>query len=117
MVAIKQLGTNGGGFYGANSAHPLENPNYFTNIVENICIILIPDCNGFCIGLYNQKEKICLDGIWCNDDWIFTVTAFNSVYNEMHGNPMIAKMGISQPLGSMEGKEVRFGLLHLPIGE
>src|SRR4029077_19478145 len=42
MVAIKQLGTNGGGFFGANSAHPFENPNYFTNIIENACIILIP---------------------------------------------------------------------------
>src|SRR6185437_8833139 len=42
LIAIKQLGTNGGGYFGVNSAHPLENPNYFTNIVENIGIILIP---------------------------------------------------------------------------
>ena len=64
MVAIKQLGTNGGGYYGPNSAHPLENPNYFTNIVENLSIILNSYCNGICIGLYNQEKKICLDGFW-----------------------------------------------------
>ena len=56
MIAIKQLGTNGGGFFGANSAHPLENPNYFTNMVENICIILIPIAMVFA-WVYLKRKK------------------------------------------------------------
>jgi K+-transporting ATPase ATPase A chain len=58
MVAIKQLGTNGGGFFGANSAHPLENPNYFTNMVENICIILIPIALIFSLGHILKRKKL-----------------------------------------------------------
>ena len=57
MVAIKQVGTNGGGFFGANSAHPLENPAYFTNIVEYISIILHSYGNNFRFGLLFEKEK------------------------------------------------------------
>ena len=57
MIAIKQLGTNGGGWFGANSAHPLENPNYLTNAVETISILLISDCTGICIGILYQQEK------------------------------------------------------------
>ncbi len=108
MVAIKQLGTNGGGYYGPNSAHPLENPNYLTNIVENICIILIPIAMVFALGYIIKKRKFA---------WMvfavmtvgFLLLLGNAIYNEMHGNSMIARMGISQPLGSMEGKEIRFG--------
>src|SRR5258708_27512718 len=58
MVAIKQLGTNGGGFFGANSAHPLENPNYFTNIVENVCIILIPIAMVFTLGHILKRTRL-----------------------------------------------------------
>jgi K+-transporting ATPase ATPase A chain len=108
MVAVKQLGTNGGGYFGANSAHPLENPNYFTNIVENISIILIPIAMVFALGYIIKRKKFA----WM----VFSVMTLGflllflpSIYNEMHGNPEIAKMGITQPLGSMEGKEVRFG--------
>ena len=108
MVAIKQLGTNGGGFFGANSAHPLENPNYFTNIVENICIILIPIAMIFSLGYIIKRKRFAwmVFGVMTIG---FLLLLANSVYQEMHGNPMISKMGISQPLGSMEGKEVRFG--------
>ena len=108
MVAIKQLGTNGGGFFGANSAHPLENPNYFTNIVENICIILIPIALVFALGYIIKRRRFAWMVFGVMTIGFFLLLA-NSVYQEMHGNPMIAKMGISQPLGSMEGKEVRFG--------
>lgn len=108
MIAIKQLGTNGGGFYGPNSAHPLENPNYLTNIVENVCILLIPIAMVFALGYIVKRRRLA---------WVvfgvmtlgFLLLLFNAVSNEMHGNPMITKMGIAQPLGSMEGKEVRFG--------
>ena len=108
MVAIKQLGTNGGGYFGANSAVPLENPNYLTNIVEDVSIILIPIALVFALGYVIKRKRFA---------WIvfavmtvgFLLLLGNAVYNEMHGNHEIAKMGISQPLGSMEGKEVRFG--------
>ena len=108
MIAIKQLGTNGGGFFGANSAVPFENPNYFTNMVENICIILIPMAMIFALGYILKRKKLA----WV----IFAVMALGlfcflipSIYFEMKGNPAISQMGITQNLGSMEGKEVRFG--------
>ncbi|MEQ1675463.1 MAG: potassium-transporting ATPase subunit KdpA [Chitinophagaceae bacterium] len=108
MVAIKQLGTNGGGYYGPNSAHPLENPNYFTNIVENLSILLIPIAMVFALGYILKRKRFAwmVFGVMTVG---FLLLLGNAVYNEMHGNPMIAKMGIAQPLGSMEGKEVRFG--------
>ncbi len=108
FVAIKQLGTNGGGFFGPNSAHPLENPSYFTNLVENISIFLIPIAMVFALGYAIRKRRLALV--------IFGVMTFGfllllapSIINEMRGNPAIAEMGIDQPMGSMEGKEVRFG--------
>ncbi|OQP64096.1 potassium-transporting ATPase subunit KdpA [Niastella vici] len=108
MIAIKQLGTNGGGWFGANSAHPLENPNYFTNIIETIAIILIPIALVFALGFYINRKKLAYV--------IFGVMTFLcvlfiglNVYFETKGNPEIDKMGIAQHIGNMEGKEVRFG--------
>jgi potassium-transporting ATPase potassium-binding subunit len=108
MVAIKQLGTNGGGFFGANSAQPMENPNYFTNIVENVCIILIPIALIFTLG-YMLKRKRLAWVIFSVMTIGFLIYAIPAIYLEMKGNPSISHLGISQPLGSMEGKEVRFG--------
>ncbi len=108
FVAIKQLGTNGGGFYGPNSAHPLENPNYLTNITETGSILLIPIALIFAMGYVLKRRKLA----WI----IFGVMTFGflslsipSVYSEMQGNPAIVQLGIGQNMGSMEGKEVRFG--------
>jgi K+-transporting ATPase ATPase A chain len=108
MVAIKQLGTNGGGYFGPNSAHPLENPDYFTNIVETVCIILIPMALIFAMGYVLKRKKLAwmVFGVMTIG---FLCLLIPSVYNEMQGNSAIAKMGIMQNLGSMEGKEVRFG--------
>ncbi len=108
MVAIKQLGTNGGGYFGANSAVPLENPNYLTNIVEDISIILIPIAMVFALGYILKRRKFAwmVFGVMTMGFLLLLIT---TVYHEMHGNYEIAKMGITQPLGSMEGKEVRFG--------
>ncbi|MGZ3945841.1 MAG: potassium-transporting ATPase subunit KdpA [Mucilaginibacter sp.] len=108
MIAIKQVGTNGGGWYGANSAHPLENPNYLTNIVEDISIILIPIAIVFALGYYLDKKKLAwvIFGVMTVG---FLVMLFTSLRAEVGGNPSIAHMGISQPGGAMEGKEVRFG--------
>jgi len=108
MVAIKQLGTNGGGFFSVNSAHPLENPNYFTNIVENVLIVLIPIAMVFALGYMLKKRRFAwmIFAIMTIGFLLFLVP---SIYVEMNGNHAIGKMGIAQPLGSMEGKEVRFG--------
>jgi potassium-transporting ATPase potassium-binding subunit len=108
FVAIKQLGTNGGGFYGPNSAHPLENPNYLTNIVETVSIFMIPMAMVFAMGCVLKRKKLAwtVFGVMTLG---FLLLLIPSVFYEMNGNPAIARMGISQPLGSMEGKEVRFG--------
>jgi K+-transporting ATPase ATPase A chain len=108
MIAIKQVGTNGGGWFGVNSAHPFENPNYLTNMVEDISIILIPIALVFALGFYLNKKKLALVifGVMTIG---FLIMMIPSVIAEVGGNPNIAHMGISQPGGSMEGKEVRFG--------
>jgi K+-transporting ATPase ATPase A chain len=108
MIAIKHLGTNGGGWFGANSAHPLENPDYFTNMLEIIVQALIPIAMVFAFGFYLNRKKfayvtfaIMTIGFFC--------LLIPTVITEIHGNPAITKMGIPQPTGAMEGKEVRIG--------
>lgn len=108
FVAIKQLGTNGGGFYGPNSTNPMENPNYLTNIVETVAIFLIPVAMIFAMGEVLRRRRLALMvyGVMTAGFLMLVVPA---VYVEMQGNPAIEAMGIAQPMGSMEGKEVRFG--------
>jgi len=108
MIAIKQLGTNGGGYFGANSTVPFENPDYLTNIVENSSIFLLATALVFALGFYLKRKKLAwvIFGVMTVCSLLLIVP---TVYQEMNGNPAIAKMGISQPLGNMEGKEVRFG--------
>ena len=108
MIAIKQLGTNGGGYFGANSAHPLENPNYFTNMMELISIVLISMASVFALGFYINKKRFAyvIFGVM---SFFFVLFCINNLYFEMKGNPEISRMGIDQKIGSMEGKEVRFG--------
>jgi len=108
MIAIKHLGTNGGGWFGANSAHPLENPDYFTNMLEICTQALIPMALVFALGFYINRKKfayvtfaIMTIGFFC--------LLIPTMVSEIHGNPAIERMGIAQPTGAMEGKEVRFG--------
>ncbi|MCP1301536.1 potassium-transporting ATPase subunit KdpA [Chryseobacterium sp. S0630] len=108
FVAIKHLGTNGGGFFGANSAHPLENPNYITNMTEMVTQMIIPFALVFALGFYLNKRKLS----WV----IFTVMTVGflaltipNIVNETGGNPLITQMGADNSLGAMEGKEIRFG--------
>ena len=108
LVAIKQLGTNGGGYFGPNSAHPFENPDYFTNLIENFAILIIPIALVFAFGFYIGKPKVGYAFFGAMTIVFLTFVAI-TVYFEMQGNPMIAKMGIDNSSGSMEGKEVRFG--------
>lgn len=108
MIAIKQLGTNGGGFFGVNSAHPLENPSYLSNIIQTVSILLIPMAMVFALGYYLRRRRLA---------WIifgvmslgFLTFVAGTIVAETQGNPAISAMGIDQSLGSMEGKETRLG--------
>lgn len=108
LIGIKQIGTNGGGYFGVNSAHPLENPTYLTNIVEVGSIIIIPIAMVFALGFYLQRKRLSwmIFGVMTLGFILFLLP---TVYLEMQGNPAISQMGIGQHLGSMEGKEIRFG--------
>lgn len=108
MIAIKHLGTNGGGWFNANSAHPLESPDYFTNMLEIIVQVLLPMAMIFALGFYTRRRKLAyvIFGIMTVGMLCLMIP---TVITEIHGNPEITGMGISQPTGSMEGKEVRIG--------
>jgi len=108
MISIKQLGTNGGGYYGANSAHPLENPDYLTNFIENWALMILPIASVFALGFYLKKRKLSLI-IFGVMTLGFICLLVPSVQHEISGNPAITRMGIDQNRGSMEGKEVRIG--------
>ncbi|MCH7410014.1 potassium-transporting ATPase subunit KdpA [Belliella sp. DSM 111904] len=107
MVAIKQLGTNGGGFFGPNSTHPFENPNYLTNIAENVAILLIPMALVFAFGFYTGRKKLALLFIGVMSALFIAFVAV-SISQEMNGNPEFTKLGLSDPT-NLEGKELRFG--------
>jgi potassium-transporting ATPase potassium-binding subunit len=108
MVGIKQIGTNGGGYFGVNSAHPLENPNFFTNSLETVAILLIPMALCFALGFYLNRRRLAwmIFGVMTLG---FVLMLAGAVWQEFSGNPNLAKMGIAQPLGNFEGKEIRFG--------
>ncbi len=113
--AIKELGTNGGGFFGANSAHPFENPNPITNLFELWLILVIPAALTYTFGKMVGDTR---------QGWAifaaFTIMFFAGVFVcygfEQQGNPILAKLGLEtaatsgQAGGNMEGKEVRFGI-------
>jgi potassium-transporting ATPase potassium-binding subunit len=108
MIAIKHLGTNGGGWFNANSAHPLENPDYFTNMLELVAQTIVPIAMIFALGFYINRKKfayvtfiVMTLGMLC--------LLIPTIVSEVRGSPAIAHMGIAQPTGAMEGKEVRFG--------
>ena len=115
QVAIKQSGTNGGGFNGVNSAHPLENPNAFTNLIEMISILLIPAALCFTFGsaVKNKKQGVAIFAAM----FICLCVALGCIaVSEQAGTAQLAQDGavnmtmIDQAGGNMEGKETRFGI-------
>lgn len=108
IVAIKQLGTNGGGYFGVNSSHPLENPSYLTNVVECWAILIIPMAMVFAFGFYLRRRRlgISIFGVMLV---AFLIGAGINLHQETTGNPRISALGIAQDGGAMEGKEVRIG--------
>lgn len=108
IIPIKQLGTNGGGYYGVNSSHPLENPTYFSNMVECWSILILPMAMAFAFGFYVNRRKLGYS-IYCVMLAAFLIGVCINVPTEMGGNPRIDAVGIAQDNGAMEGKEVRLG--------
>ena len=115
IVPIKQLGTNGGGYFGVNSSHPLENPTYLTNMVECWSILIIPMAMVLALGFYTNRRKLgySIFGVML---FAYLAGVFINVGQEMGGNPRISEMGIAQDHGAMEGKEVRLEPEPQPYG-
>lgn len=108
FVAIKHLGTNGGGFFGVNSAHPFENPTYITNIILMVTQMLIPMALIFAFGYVMKRRKMAymIFGVMTAGFFLLTVP---TIISEVNGSHTIQELGIAQNHGNMEGKEVRFG--------
>ena len=115
QIAIKQLGTNGGGFFNANSAHPYENPTPLSNILEMLAILLLPAalCYTYGVMVKDTRQGWALLAAMMI---IFVIFLSVAAWSEQGGNPAFTAMAIdqtpsdSQPGGNMEGKEVRFGI-------
>ncbi|WP_137790089.1 potassium-transporting ATPase subunit KdpA [Bacillus sp. E(2018)] len=109
LVSIKHLGTNGGGFFGVNSAHPFENPSPLTNVIEILSMWCIPAALTYTYGRFakNQKQGWVIFGAMA----ILFVAFLSLIYiSESNGNPALNAMGLPSEQGSLEGKEVRFGI-------
>lgn len=117
QIAIKQLGTNGGGFFNVNSAHPFENPTPFSNFLEMLAILIIPVALCYTFGkmVGDMRQGWTLLIVMTI---IFVALLSVAVWSEQGGNPAFTAMGIDQtqtninPGGNMEGKEVRFGIVN-----
>lgn len=105
---IKMLGTNGGGFFDANSAHPLENPTPLTNLVEMLAINIIPASLPFTYGrlVGDRRQGTTVLAAML---FLFVVSLGICYTSEVTGNPLVGALGVNEPT-SMEGKEVRFGI-------
>lgn len=123
LESIKHLGTNGGGFFGANSTTPFENPTVISNIAEMISMMILPGACVVTFGLMlherkkekKKEQKKVLMGrqgavVFGAMGILFLVGLLICFNAEKAGNPVIGEMGINQDMGSMEGKEVRFGI-------
>ena len=107
--AIKMLGTNGGGFFNANSAHPFENPTPVSNFIEMLSIFLIPAALCFAFGrmVGDQRQGWA---VLTAMTLLFVVLAGAAIHFEQQGNPLLTHLGVDPSLGNMEGKEARFGI-------
>ncbi|CAK6488178.1 Potassium-transporting ATPase potassium-binding subunit [Pantoea sp. Nvir] len=108
--AIKMLGTNGGGFFNANSAHPFENPNALTNFVQMLAIFLIPAALCFAFGYAVRDRRQGHMLLWAMS-LMFVVAVVAVMWAETRGNPHLLALGADSAL-NMEGKETRFGILN-----
>ncbi|MDA1815386.1 potassium-transporting ATPase subunit KdpA [Bacillus cereus] len=108
FVSIKELGNNGGGFFGTNSTHPFENPGQMSNILQMMLMMLLPTALPFTYGrmVGNKKQgRILFVSLFM----VFLLGFITITTSELNGNPALNAMGIEHVQGSTEGKEVRFG--------
>jgi K+-transporting ATPase ATPase A chain len=108
---IKELGTNGGGFFNANSAHPFENPTPFTNFIEIVLIFAIPAALTYTYGRMARDQKQGW-AIFAAMAVLFFMGVTTAYYFESTDNPVIQSLAVDQAAGNMEGKEVRFGVVN-----
>jgi K+-transporting ATPase ATPase A chain len=115
---IKELGTNGGGFFNANSAHPFENPTPFTNLLEMLCILAIPSAFTYTLGKMTGSPRHGW-AVWAAMALLFLAGVTTAYWAEARGNPLLTSAALHSPqhssatlrtAGNLEGKEVRFGL-------
>ncbi len=111
QVAIKMLGTNGGGFFNANAAHPYENPTPLSNFLQMLSIFLIPSGLTYYLGRMVKKQKHGW-AVWSAMTILFLSAVLVCWYAESAGNPRLQTLGLEQVSGNMEGKEVRFGIFN-----
>jgi K+-transporting ATPase ATPase A chain len=115
--AIKQLGTNGGGFFNANSAHPFESPTPWTNFLQMLAIFIIPAGLTYTLGRMVKHQRHGW-AVWAAMFILFFAGVTTAYWAEARGNPIHAEKGLDlkasalQPGGNMEGKEVRFGIVN-----
>ena len=111
QVAIKMLGTNGGGFFNANAAHPYENPTPLSNFFQMLSIFIIPSGLTYYLGrkVKNQKHGWA---VWAAMAALFLTAVLVCWWAESAGNPRLYALGVSRDGGNMEGKEVRFGIFN-----
>ena len=111
QVAIKMLGTNGGGFTNANAAHPYENPTPLSNFIQILSIFLIPSGLTYYLGrmVKNQRHGWA---VWSAMAAIFLIGLMVCWWAEAAGNPRLNALGVDALAGNMEGKEVRFGIFN-----
>src|SRR6202042_3169825 len=107
--AIKELGTNGGGFFNANSAHPFENPSAFTNLIELVLIFAIPAGLTYTYGRMTGDQR---QGwvLFAAMSVLFFAGVATTYWAESHPNAAMHDLGVAAAAGNMEGKEVRFGV-------
>jgi len=115
---IKELGTNGGGFFNANSAHPFENPTPFTNFLEMFCILAIPSAFTYTLGKMTGSPRHGW-AVWSAMSLLFLAGVTTAYWAEARGNPLVTvaaqhgsqhSTAAAQRVGNLEGKEVRFGV-------
>jgi potassium-transporting ATPase potassium-binding subunit len=111
---IKEFGTNGGGFFNANSAHPFESPNPLTNFIEMVLIFSIPGALTYTFGRMarDQRQGWAIFAAMAVLFFLGVATAYRF---EASGNPVMQGLAVAQPLGNMEGKEVRFGVANAAL--
>ena len=108
LTSIKHLGTNGGGWFNANSTHPFENPNPVSNILENILMGLLPTSVIFALGLMINRMKQAWTFFWVMAGFLLVFLAIAYI-GEAQNNPLLTALGLNPSQGNLEGHELRFG--------